>query len=53
MSNTADDDLGTPDQQEFWRAERNSDAGISLVRRSTAKPKPPVDPLAPVTIPEN
>jgi hypothetical protein len=53
MSDTPDDDLGTPDQQEFWRAERNSETGISLVKRSTAKPVPAVDPYSPVVIPES
>jgi hypothetical protein len=52
MSDIADDDIGTPDQQEFWRDNRLSTPDISLVKRSTAKPVVPTDPLAPVTLPE-
>jgi hypothetical protein len=52
MSDIADDEIGTPDQQEFWRDSRLSSPDISLVRRSTAKPVPPVDPNAPVKLPD-
>jgi hypothetical protein len=41
-----------PVAQDYWRETRSTEPGISIVKKSTAKPKPPVDPLAPVQLPE-
>jgi len=41
-----------PVAQDYWRETRSSEPGISIVKKSTAKPKPPVDPLASIQLPE-
>jgi len=46
-------ETASPSQDEYWRETRSTDPGISIVKKSTAKPKPPVDPLASVQLPES
>jgi hypothetical protein len=46
------DEPVSSDLVEYWMTTRFTDPGISLIKASTAKSKAPVNPLAPVQIPE-